>query len=244
MKSLLATVALLVVVCANALPASASVEVAVGDKLNLYRGHGTLGGEFYVDVLDQGSALTAPYDFGTFCVQLSESVKVSTGTSASTGTKHTYEVLDISSSTNDGATLGSFAAWLYTMYCDNPAMIAAGDVGSVVKNKIGNTLQAGIWLSMGYTLPSNFANYATSATLMAWHSAYVDDVTNNVWGTNPGGTFDASTLNFGTYTGDVKIMSLGTRYSSGRHAGEIKTYNQDQLVKMPPSRRWQSARRS
>jgi hypothetical protein len=227
MKSFLATAAMLVVLCANAVPAIASVEVSVGDKLNLYRGNGTLGGEFYVDILKPDTETTSPYDFGTFCVQLSEHIQVS-----SSGTKHTYEVLDISLSTLPGgsgsANLGSFAAWLYTMYCANPAMITS--------SALGNTMQAGIWLSMGYTLPTGFTGYgyATNATLQGWHAAYVSDVDNDLWGTDPGGTFNAATLNFGTFTGDVKIMSLGTRYTSGPHSGQVKTHNQDQLVKMPP----------
>ena len=234
MKSFRAIFVLLVVICAHALPASASVEVAVGDKLDLYRGHGTLGGEFYVDVLNKGSE-TSLFDFGTFCVQLSEYVNVS----SETGTKYTYEVVGIGLSTmpsgSNSATLGSFAAWLYDMYSSNPAMIATEDMGSTFKNKIGNTLQAGIWLSMGYALPAGFDvySYANSSLLQQWHNAYLADVTGGLWGPAVSGSAGTD-LNLGTFTGDVKIMSLGTRYTSGQYAGEIKTHNQDQLVKIPP----------
>lgn len=133
MRSLFAA-ALVALVASLALsvPARASIQVVPGDDVKLYRGPGTSGGVFYADVLGKGSSVS-PYDFSTFCVQLSEYISLGA----------TYDVYSITKNTvSGGVPLGSFAAWLYTKFL-------AGGI-SILNDQDANAVQVGIWRSMGY----------------------------------------------------------------------------------------------
>jgi hypothetical protein len=188
MKSSLSAAALaLVVFSAIAVPARASIVVAAGDDVKLYRGPGNSGGVFYVDVLGEGVS-TSPYDFDTFCVQLSEFISL--GGPA-------YDVYSITKSTIAGnVSLGSFAAWLYNEFLDGGIAIA--------NNQDANAVQVGIWRSMGYlgggdaTSPVG-ANY-DAVLLASLDTAYAADA---AWAAQ------AVDIN-GNKTGNISIMNLKT----------------------------------
>lgn len=213
MRSLLAAVLVALVsfavVCG---PARASI-VVPGDDIKLYRGPGTSGGLFYVDVLGKG-ATTTPYDFGTFCVQLSEYITLGA----------TYDVYSVTKNTvSGGVPLGSFAAWLYTKF-------TMGAI-SILNDQDANAVQIGIWRSMGYlsggdgTSPIG-GNY--DALLLGTKTGplagtltyqYYNDL---AW--TGAAAIDANG-NKGTYTGGVYIMNL--KGLDGSNA-------QDQLVRHMP----------
>src|SRR3972149_1980443 len=136
MKSFFSAAAIaLLVFSASAAPASASI-ATVNDQLKFYRGLGTNGGIFHVDNLTTNGPSSSPYDFDTFCVQISEHIILGS---------ETYRVASITDHTVLGnVPLGSFAAWLYTKFLDGAI--------SILDNQDANAVQVGIWRSMGYLL--------------------------------------------------------------------------------------------
>lgn len=214
MKLLLSTAAVAVIVFSTcALSARASI-VAAGDDIKLYDGLGTSGGIFHVDVLGSGAS-TSPYDFDTFCVQTKEFISFSP----------TYRVLSIGknvlgsdSSHQNNVALSSFAAWLYSGFLGVDGVSLASTGFNVNTLSHVNTLQAGIWTSLGYT--SLFTPDA--ALLTSLTNLYNSDMT---WAAQ---TADIN----GNKTGNVKIMNLVTLNANG--VG-IKTHHQDQLVWIPTS---------
>jgi hypothetical protein len=215
MKTLLAPAGVaLVCLCLGAVTAHASIEVAQGDDIRLYRGPGNAGGVFYVDVLGKGVS-TSPYDFSTFCVQLSEFITLSSVT---------YDVASITKNTVAGnVPLGSFAAWLYNRFLNG--LITISD------DQDANAVQVGIWRSMGYlsggdgTSPVG-SNYdaallgsKTSPTAGTLTALYYADV---AW---TGSAVVDANGNKGSYTGDIFIMNL--KDLAGNDA-------QDQLVRHMP----------
>lgn len=207
---------LVFLVCAA--PTFASVEQ--NDLVTLTRPsslHGTSGGEFLATVTDNDSN---PNDgneaFNTFCVEINEHISLG----------GTYRVASVGQTTvATGSTLGSFAAWLYTNYLDN-------NLGIVVDtDKEANTIQIGIWKSMGYlgTVGNSFnginstpigTNW-TSSLLTTFENAYAAAIAGFSWA---GGATD-NYGNIGSYTGQIQIMNLVT------NPGNVNS--QDQLFRNP-----------
>jgi hypothetical protein len=164
---------------------------------------GTSGGIFNVEIVGSGDPL---YDFDTFCVQTLEYVNYNTE----------YLVKSVSKKTlggaQNGVDLGSFAAWLYTGFLGLDFVSIPGFNDTSLEHV--DTLQAGIWLSMGYSVP-----IAYNATLLGtWHDLY----TASSWSS---GTANANAWNWGYETGNVQIMNL---------VGSSNTdHKQDQLVHIP-----------
>jgi hypothetical protein len=219
MKTRFATVAVaLIVSLVGSLPVFASVQA--GDVVKLTRPaplHGTSGGEFLAEVDNNDvDALFNNGSFNTFCVQLSENISLGSS----------YKVLSVGTTTvSGGVQLGSFAAWLYTSYLNN-------GLGIVVDTQQeANTIQIGIWKSMGYlgNIGNSFSGINTtpigtnwtSSLLSTFESAYAAAIAGSSW---TGGAAD-NYGNVGVYTGDIKIMNLVTIPGNANA--------QDQLVRIP-----------
>jgi hypothetical protein len=228
MKTHLAAAAAALVLCISA-PVASFASVQAGDLINLSRqggvDYGTSGGEFRAlqDSISDADTALDDGEFRTFCVEIGEHISLGS----------TYKVLSTGLTTKQtGSTLGSFAAWLYSAYLDNTLGI------TVDTHAEANTIQIGIWRSMGYLgtssdLPNPFGGINSSpigaagsnwssSLLATFDAMYAAAIANFSWG---GGTPDAYG-NIGTYTGQVQIMNLvGTGASVSHH--------QDQLFRDP-----------
>lgn len=172
--------------------------VAINDLIKLSDGPGHPGGIFYVQDLTQPSVPV----FGTFCSEIEEGVSFST-----------YRVANIGTVTvNGGKILTPFAAWLYDRFLGH----GGGLPGFTLNDQDANTVQLGIWKSMGYTQPFMETNvgpgfyglYNFWLNFKGWENTFNTQVANSQW----------------SGIGNVRVMNLKTL--DGHDA-------QDQLVEIP-----------
>ncbi len=158
---LAATVAALVLCSSTCNFVQASIVNPVDgfNTVKLYRGVGTTGGIFHVDLNPSGPQ---SLDFDTFCIQTLETIGFDTQYNVYNVSKQTY------GSVQNGLNLSSYAAWLYSGFLGldddmNLALFTATGFDASNTSKV-NALQAGIWLSMGYALPGGFSYDGAAAT--------------------------------------------------------------------------------
>lgn len=184
------------------------------DAVKLYRGVGSTGGIFHVDLNPSGPL---SLDFDTFCIQTLETIAFDTK----------YAVYSVSKKTvgsfQNGLSLSSYAAWLYSGFLglddDMNLSLFTGTGFNPGTLLHVNALQAGIWLSMGYALPGGFSYSPTM--LNALNTAFSLD---SEWAAL---TPDTN----GIITGNIHILNLVTMMADNL---TIKSHHQDQLIYIPP----------
>lgn len=204
---------------------AALASVQIGDFVKLTRGsnHGTGGGAFDVDDLNDPGTL----DFKTFCVEITEHISLGS----------TYYVYDISnhndknggpSNGSANRTLGTTAAWLYTQFRQGDIVLT--DPNTTTARNLENAMQLGIWRGMlngsnvGYT---NADILAAVGGQSGWNGgiSYIANILDpilNGWFTSLAADYATWQAHGATYTGGVQIMNLKTSPTGA--------YAQDQLI--------------
>jgi hypothetical protein len=147
--------ALLLVILVLSLPAFAAADpISIGQSIYFADGPGGgNGGAYHV-----GLGTASPYDFDSFCVEVTESL--------SFGTRFVIGGIGTSTAATNHA-LGSEAAWLYHTFRTD-LLPNWGDYSDSVRY---STLQRAIWNGTGW-LGQGSAGPWDNGLLTAWHTAY------------------------------------------------------------------------